>query len=235
MKPRLIQLKKLNKTYYMGENSLHVLKDIDLEIDKGDFTAVMGESGSGKSTLINILGFLDKDYQGEYRLKEKRIENMSDDTLSRLRNAYVGFVFQQFQLIANYSILENVQLPLLYRGLTVQEAQMQALAALERVKIKDQAQKRPRQLSGGQQQRAAIARAIVTKPEFLIADEPTGALDSQTSKEIIELFRSLNKETGITIIMVTHDPNVTKYCNRKFKMRDGILEERKEYEISNLT
>lgn len=218
----------------MGENFLHVLKDIDLEIDKGDFTAIMGESGSGKSTLINILGFLDKDYQGEYLLKEKRIENMSDDTLSRLRNTYVGFVFQQFQLIANYSILENVQLPLLYRGLTVKEAQMQALAALERVKIKDQAQKRPRQLSGGQQQRAAIARAIVTKPEFLIADEPTGALDSQTSKEIIELFRRLNKEMEITIIMVTHDPNVTKYCNRKFKMRDGVLEEGEEYEISNL-
>lgn len=217
----------------MGENSLHVLKDVDLSLNKGDFAAIMGESGSGKSTLINIIGFLDKDFSGEYYFKEEKIGNMSDNILSRLRNANVGFIFQQFQLIQNYSILENVQLPLLYRGMGYKEAGDLAMKALERVKIPEQAMKNPRQLSGGQQQRAAIARSIVTRPEFLIADEPTGALDSQTSREIIELFRSLNEEMNITIIMVTHDPKVTKYCNRIFKMLDGVLTERDTHEISN--
>lgn len=230
---KLIRMDKLNKVYRMGENSLHALKNVHLQIDKGDFVAVMGESGSGKSTLINIIGFLDKNFTGDYIFNEEKIIQMSDNALSRLRNSYVGFIFQQFQLIQNYTILENVQLPLLYRGMGYKESEKIVMEALDRVGIRSQAHKQPRQLSGGQQQRAAIARSIVGNPEFLIADEPTGALDSQTSAEIIELFRALNHELGITIIMVTHDPNITKYCNRRFSMKDGVLTERKTYETTD--
>lgn len=229
----LIRMSNLNKIYRMGENTLHALKDVNMEIDKGDFVAIMGESGSGKSTLINITGFLDKDFSGDYIFNNEKIVKMSDNQLSRLRNSYVGFIFQRFQLIQNYTILENVQLPLLYRGMGFQESEEMVMKALERVGIQTQAKKHPRQLSGGQQQRAAIARSIVGNPKFIIADEPTGALDSQTSAEIIELFRGLNQDLGITIIMVTHDPNVTKYCNRRFTMQDGVLTERETYETTD--
>lgn len=191
----------------------------------------MGESGSGKSTLINILGFLDKNFTGIYRFENVEISKFSDNKLSDLRNKSVGFIFQQFQLIQTYTIAENVELPLLYQGKSYKYAREKALKALDLVGIKNQADKKPKQLSGGQQQRAAIARAIVHNPKFIIADEPTGALDSETSKEIMTLFDELNKKLKITIIMVTHDKNITHNCNRKYFMLDGVLQERDSYEV----
>lgn len=223
----MIDLIKINKFYNSGENKLHVLKDVSLDINSGDFVAIMGESGSGKSTLINILGFLDKNFTGIYKFENVEISKFSDNKLSDLRNKSVGFIFQQFQLIQNYTIAENVELPLLYQGKSYKYAREKALEALDLVGIKNQADKRPKQLSGGQQQRAAIARAIVHNP----ADEPTGALDSETSKEIMALFNELNQKLKITIIMVTHDKNITHNCNRKYFMLDGVLKERDSYEV----
>ncbi len=219
----MIRLEKVNKKYHLEAETLHVLKDVTFEIEKGDFVAIMGESGSGKSTLINIVGLLDNKYTGSYLLDGVEIREKSDDELSMLRNRSVGVIFQQFQLIQNYTIMENTQLPLLYRGMSYEESRVLSSQALEQVGISEKEGKYPRQLSGGQQQRAAIARAIVTKPKFIIADEPTGALDSHTSGEIINLFHRLNQEFKITIIMVTHDPSMTKFCNKKFLMRDGDL------------
>lgn len=227
----MIDLSKINKFYNSGENQLHVLKNVSLDINSGDFVAIMGESGSGKSTLINILGFLDKNFTGIYKFENVEISKFSDNKLSNLRNKSVGFIFQQFQLIQNYTIAENVELPLLYQGKSYKYAREKALKALDLVGIKNQADKKPKQLSGGQQQRAAIARAIVHNPKFIIADEPTGALDSETSKEIMTLFDELNKKLKITIIMVTHDKNITHNCNRKYFMLDGVLQERDSYEV----
>ncbi len=227
----MIDLMKINKFYNSGENKLHVLKNVSLNINSGDFVAIMGESGSGKSTLINILGFLDKNFSGIYKFENIEISKFSDNKLSDLRNKSVGFIFQQFQLIQNYTIAENVELPLLYQGKSYNYAREKALEALNLVGIKNQADKRPKQLSGGQQQRAAIARAIVHNPKFIIADEPTGALDSETSKEIMALFNELNQKLKITIIMVTHDKKITHNCNRKYFMLDGVLKERDSYEI----
>lgn len=227
----MIDLIKINKFYNSGENQLHVLKNVSLDINSGDFVAIMGESGSGKSTLINILGFFDKNFTGIYRFENVEISKFSDNKLSDLRNKSVGFIFQQFQLIQTYTIAENVELPLLYQGKSYKYAREKALEALDLVGIKNQADKKPKQLSGGQQQRAAIARAIVHNPKFIIADEPTGALDSETSKEIMTLFNELNKKLKITIIMVTHDKNITHNCNRKYFMLDGVLQERDSYEV----
>nr|WP_281682567.1 ABC transporter ATP-binding protein [Finegoldia magna] len=227
----MIDLIKINKFYNSGENKLHVLKNVSLNINSGDFVAIMGESGSGKSTLINILGFLDKKFTGIYKFENVEVGKFTDNKLSDLRNKSVGFIFQQFQLIQNYTIAENVELPLLYQGKSYKYAREKALEALDLVGIKTQADKRPKQLSGGQQQRAAIARAIVHNPKFIIADEPTGALDSETSKEIMALFNELNQKLKITIIMVTHDKNITHNCNRKYFMLDGVLIERDSYEV----
>ena len=227
----MIDLIKIDKFYNSGENKLHVLKDVSLNINSGDFVAIMGESGSGKSTLINILGFLDKKFSGIYKFENVEVGKFTDNKLSDLRNKSVGFIFQQFQLIQNYTIAENVELPLLYQGKSYKYVREKALEALDLVGIKNQADKRPKQLSGGQQQRAAIARAIVHNPKFIIADEPTGALDSETSKEIMALFNELNQKLKITIIMVTHDKNITHNCNRKYFMLDGVLKERDSYEV----
>ena len=227
----MIDLIKINKFYNSGENQLHVLKNVSLDINSGDFVAIMGESGSGKSTFIHILGLLDKNFTGIYRFENVEISKFSDNKLSDLRNKSVGFIFQQFQLIQTYTIAENVELPLLYQGKSYKYAREKALEALDLVGIKNQADKKPKQLSGGQQQRAAIARAIVHNPKFIIADEPTGALDSETSKEIMTLFNELNKKLKITIIMVTHDKNITHNCNRKYFMLDGVLQERDSYEV----
>lgn len=227
----MIDLIKINKFYNSGENKLHVLKNVSLNINSGDFVAIMGESGSGKSTLINILGFLDKKFTGIYKFENVEVGKFTDNKLSDLRNKSVGFIFQQFQLIQNYTIAENVELPLLYQGKSYKYSREKALEALDLVGIKTQADKRPKQLSGGQQQRAAIARAIVHNPKFIIADEPTGALDSETSKEIMALFNELNQKLKITIIMVTHDKNITHNCNRKYFMLDGVLKERDSYEV----
>ncbi|MDR0920984.1 MAG: ABC transporter ATP-binding protein [Lactobacillales bacterium] len=218
----MIDLKDVNKYYKTGEESLHVLQDVNLTIDKGEFVAIMGPSGSGKSTLINLIGFIDRKFDGSYLFEGETMEKVSDKELSSLRNKNVGFVFQNFQLIENNTVYENIELPLLYGGKNFSQTSERVLEVAERVGLADKVKKHPKQLSGGQQQRVAIARAIVNDPKFIIADEPTGALDSHTSKEIMEVFQKLNKE-GATIILVTHDPDTIKYCNRLIRIIDGKI------------
>lgn len=223
----MIKLENINKYYSNDEEQLHVLNNINFEINSGDFVAVMGPSGSGKSTLINLIGFIDKKFTGKYLFDGKEIEYGDDKTLSQIRNRSVGFVFQNFSLIENNTIYENVELPLLYAGLSHRETKERVLEALDKVGIKDKADKYPKQLSGGQQQRAAIARALINRPKFIIADEPTGALDSKTSHEIMTLFKSLNEKDNATIILVTHSPDTTPYCDRLIRILDGkIIEDR---------
>lgn len=223
----MIKLENINKYYSTDEEQLHVLNDVNFEITSGEFVAVMGPSGSGKSTLINLIGFIDKKFTGTYEFDGKEVEYSDDKTLSQIRNKSVGFVFQNFSLIENNTIYENVELPLLYAGLSHRETKKRVLEALDKVGIKDKADKLPKQLSGGQQQRAAIARALINRPKFIIADEPTGALDSKTSHEIMTLFKELNEKDNATIILVTHSPETIEYCDRLIKILDGkIIEDR---------
>lgn len=222
----MIKINKINKTYITGEEKLHVLKDVSFDVNEGEFVGIMGESGSGKSTLMNIIGFMDNKYEGEYLFDNKSIRELNDDKLSKIRNKSVGFVFQNFNLIDNYTVRENVELPLLYAGESRKNTREIVLQALESVGIPEKIDKYPTQLSGGQKQRVAIARAIVHKPKFILADEPTGALDSITSKEIMDIFQRLNKENKTTIIMVTHDRSLSSYCSKVLFMVDGNLEER---------
>ncbi|MDL2310772.1 ABC transporter ATP-binding protein [Peptostreptococcaceae bacterium OttesenSCG-928-C18] len=222
----MIEFKKINKTYDAGEEKLHVLKDVSFTVEAGEFVGIMGESGSGKSTLMNIIGFMDNKYKGKYIFEGKIVGDENDDSLSHIRNESVGFVFQNFNLIDNYTVRENIELPLLYAGKSPKKTKEVVLKALESVGIPEKIDKYPTQLSGGQKQRVAIARAIVHKPKFILADEPTGALDSVTSKEIMEIFKSLNEENKTTVIMVTHDRNLSKYCSKVLFMVDGNLEER---------
>lgn len=221
----MIELKNINKYYRNDEESLHVLKDINLKADAGEMIAVMGPSGSGKSTLINLLGFIDTKFEGEYLFEDENLVTTTDDRLSKTRNEMVGFVFQNFSLIENYTVYENVELPLLYNGYGFHQTKEKVMSALEKVGIADKAEKHPRQLSGGQQQRVAIARALINQPKFIIADEPTGALDTHTSNEIMELFKELNRRDHATIFLVTHDPEVVPYCTRLVKIRDGVITE----------
>lgn len=223
----MIELKNINKYYRNDEESLHVLKDINLKADAGEMIAIMGASGSGKSTLINLLGFIDTKFEGQYLFEEENLVATTDDRLSKTRNQMVGFVFQNFSLIENYTVYENVELPLLYNGHGFHQTKEKVMSALEKVGIADKAEKRPRQLSGGQQQRVAIARALINQPKFIIADEPTGALDTHTSNEIMELFKELNRRDHATIFLVTHDPEVVPYCTRLVKIRDGAITEDK--------
>ncbi|MBW9299285.1 ABC transporter ATP-binding protein [Lactococcus raffinolactis] len=221
----MINLKNINKYYYSEEETLHVLNDINLNVKAGEFIAIMGPSGSGKSTLINLLGFIDKKFEGTYLFEGRKIGDYSDKELSSIRNQSVGFVFQNFSLIDTLTVSENIELPLLYSGLSPKDCKGRVLEVLEKVGLQDKINKYPKQLSGGQQQRIAIARAIVNHPKFIIADEPTGALDSQTSKDILSFFQKLNRE-GVTIILVTHDEETVQYCNRLIKVRDGkVIEE----------
>ncbi|WP_099203591.1 ABC transporter ATP-binding protein [Miniphocaeibacter massiliensis] len=222
----MIEIKKVNKTYDSGEEKLHVLKDVTFTVEEGEFVGIMGESGSGKSTLMNIIGFMDNKFEGEYFFEDKLIKNESDDSLSHIRNESVGFVFQNFNLIDNYTVRENIELPLLYAGLSPKKTREVVLKALESVGIPEKIDKYPTQLSGGQKQRVAIARAIVHKPKFILADEPTGALDSVTSKEIMDIFKKLNTENKTTVVMVTHDRTLSTYCTKILFMVDGNLEER---------
>ncbi|MDD3186625.1 MAG: ABC transporter ATP-binding protein [Anaerostipes sp.] len=219
----MIRLENINKYYHTDDEELHVLKDINLHIEKGEFVAIMGPSGSGKSTLIQVIGFLDTNYSGTYTFEDDIVDNKTDNQLSEIRNQKVGFVFQNFQLISNSTIYENVELPLLYNGYSPKDTKKQVLAAIERVGLKGKENKFPTQLSGGQQQRVSIARSLIQQPSFLIADEPTGALDSKTSEEIISLFHKLNEEDGLTIVMVTHDIDMTEYCSRIVHIIDGEL------------
>ncbi|MFO3719428.1 ABC transporter ATP-binding protein [Staphylococcus felis] len=220
----MIELVDVNRHFKNGNETNHILKDINLRIDQGEFVAIMGPSGSGKSTLINILGFIDRGYDGSYYFNGDNYQKRSDNELAEIRNETVGFVFQNFKLIQNNTILENVSIPLLYAGINASERKQRVMEMLHNVGLFDKEHLIPNKLSGGQQQRVAIARAIVNKPKFIIADEPTGALDSKTSKDIMELFMQLNQEQGTTMIVVTHDPKVAQQADRVIHILDGRVQ-----------
>lgn len=224
----MIRLEHVNKYYGQGATRFHVLHDINLQVAAGELMAIIGESGSGKSTLINIIGFLDDDFGGNYFYNDQAIHDYTRADFAKLRNQHVGFVFQNFKLIRDISIAENVILPLLYAGVGRRQAKKTAARVLSRVGLGGYDDKLPTELSGGQQQRVSIARAIIANPDFLIADEPTGALDTKTSQEIMDLFKQLNQTQHTTIIMVTHDPRVAEQCERVVKIIDGrIVDDRK--------
>ena len=219
--PALIQCEDLWKIYRLGDVEVQALRGLDLSIEQGEFVAIMGASGSGKSTLMNILGCLDQPTKGHYRLNGIDVAALRPDQLADIRNRQIGFVFQSFNLIPRTSALENAQLPLFYRGLSLREQRAMASAALCRVGLEGREGHYPTQLSGGQQQRVAIARALVTAPSLLLADEPTGNLDTQSSQEIMAILDRLNKEQGITIILVTHETDIAAYAEREVVIKDG--------------
>jgi len=217
----IVQIRDLVKDYRLVEITSHVLKGICLDIDRGDFVAIMGPSGSGKSTLMNILGCLDKPTSGTYWLDGIAVDSLDRDQLAEIRNRKIGFVFQQFNLLARTSAVENVALPLLYADVSARERHARASEALHEVGLAGWEEHRPSQLSGGQQQRVAIARSLVNHPRIILADEPTGALDTRTSFEIMGIFQRLNREAGITIILVTHEADIATFANRNITLRDG--------------
>ncbi|APH13267.1 TPA: ABC transporter ATP-binding protein [Clostridium botulinum] len=218
----MLTVKDIEKTYNTGEISFKALKGISLKIEKGEFTSIMGPSGSGKSTFMNILGCLDKMDKGEYILNGKDVTDLTENDLAYVRNKEIGFVFQAFNLLPRMTILDNVELPMVYAGLPLKERKERALSALERVGLIDRINHRPNEISGGQKQRVAIARAIVNNPSVIMADEPTGNLDTKSSLDIMRIFQNLNEE-GSTIIMVTHEPDIAKYTKRVVKFRDGHI------------
>jgi putative ABC transport system ATP-binding protein len=221
--PSVIEIRDLVKDYSLGQMPVHVLKGISFEIRRGDFVSLMGPSGSGKSTLMNILGCLDKPTSGTYKLDGISVGGLNRDQLAAIRNKKIGFVFQQFNLLARTSATENVELPLMYTNTPAGERRERAMKALLAVGLAGREDHQPSQLSGGQQQRVAIARSLVNNPKIILADEPTGALDSRTSIEIMAIFQRLNREEGITMIVVTHDPDVATYSNRNLRFKDGLL------------
>lgn len=218
----LIELKDIMKTYVMGDNIVHALNHVDVTIDYGEFTAIMGASGSGKSTMMNILGCLDRPTSGEYYLDGKEIAGYNDDELAHTRNAKIGFVFQNFNLLSKLTAQANVALPLIYAGVGEEERMERAKRALEAVGLGDRLEHKPMEMSGGQRQRVAIARALINNPPVIMADEPTGNLDTKSSYEIMDIFKKMN-EQGKTVIMVTHEPDIAAYCKRVLVMRDGKL------------
>jgi len=220
----MIKIKNLHKSYKTGNSSLHVLKGIDFEVEEGELVAIMGSSGSGKSTLLNILGMLDVLDEGSYILDEVLIKDLDETKAAKYRNKFLGFVFQSFNLINYKTALENVSLPLYYQGVSRKERQEQALEYLSRVGLADWATHLPSELSGGQKQRVAIARAMASKPKVLLADEPTGALDTKTSYEVMALIQKINEE-GNTILVVTHEEDIAKMCKRIVKLKDGVIVE----------
>ena len=226
----ILQLEHIYKDYNQEKFVVPVLKDVSFSVEEGEYVAIMGPSGSGKSTLMNIIGCLDTPTSGTYFLKGVDISGRSDSEMSKIRNKSIGFVFQNFNLLPKQSAVENVALPLLYSGVPRKERRERAKAALEKVGLEDRLEFKPTQLSGGQKQRFAIARAIVTKPDILLADEPTGALDTASGLQVMELFKRLNQE-GMTVIMITHDPDIAAHAHRVMTIRDGILSSAEEEEF----
>ena len=227
----MISIKNLHKSYPIGQSSLHVLKGISFDIDDGELVSIMGSSGSGKSTLLNIIGLLDSYDNGSYYLNDLLMENLSETKAAYYRNKYFGFVFQSFNLIAYKNAQENIALPLYYQGISRKKRNIMAMEYLDKVGLRDWAHHLPSELSGGQKQRIAIARALVTKPKLILADEPTGALDSQTSYEVMGLLTDINKQ-GITVIIVTHEREISEMTNRIIRLRDGMILEDKPVEKS---
>jgi putative ABC transport system ATP-binding protein len=222
--PAIVRIVDLVKNYYMGTQTVHVLKGLNLTFDEGDFIALMGPSGSGKSTLLNVLGCLDRPTSGSYFLGDVDVAQMSDDQLSEVRSTYLGFIFQSYNLLPQYTVVENVELPLLYQGIKLDEKTRNRCVALaEMVGLGDRLDHRPLQLSGGQQQRVAIARSLVNDPHLILGDEPTGNLDTKTSVEIMQTLRELNR-SGKTIIMVTHENDIAEWARRVVRLRDGRVE-----------
>jgi len=218
----LIETRDLWKTYVMGDEEIHALRGVSIAIERGEYVAIMGPSGSGKSTLMNLIGCLDTPTKGSYLLNNKEVASMNDDELARIRNEEIGFVFQTFNLLPRATALHNVELPLIYAGVPSRERQERARGALEKVELTSRASHRPNELSGGQRQRVAIARALVNNPSILLADEPSGNLDSQTSEEIMKVFEGLASQ-GQTVIMVTHEPDIAAHARRVVVLRDGII------------
>ena len=218
----MIKIKNLHKSYPIGKDSLHVLKGMDLHIKEGEFVSIMGSSGSGKSTLLNIVGLLDEHDEGDYHLNSQLIEKLDEKKAAILRNKFLGFVFQSFNLISYKTALENVALPLYYKGIRRKERLKIALEYLDKVGLKGWSTHLPNELSGGQKQRVAIARALVTKPKVILADEPTGALDSTTSSSVMELLREINNE-GMTVFVITHEEDIAKGTDRIVRLKDGVI------------
>ena len=222
--PAMARVINLVKNYYLGENTVHALCDVSLSFDEGDFIALMGPSGSGKSTLLNVLGCLDRLTAGQYILGENDVSEMDDDELSEIRSRYLGFIFQSYNLLPQYTVVENIEVPLLYQGIRLSdETRSRCIRLAEMVGLGERLDHRPMQLSGGQQQRVAIARSLVNDPQVILADEPTGNLDSHTSVEIMQMLTKLN-DLGKTIIMVTHEPDIAQWAKRVIRMRDGHVE-----------
>jgi len=219
----VIETKNITKAYQMGQIQVHALRGVSLEIDRGEFVTIMGPSGSGKSTLMNLLGCLDSPTEGSYSLNGRDVSQLTERELARIRNQEIGFVFQGFNLLARTKAQRQVELPLMYAGLSAGERRRRALESLEAVGLGDRAAHKPEELSGGEQQRVAIARALATNPSIILADEPTGNLDSRTGREVLRIFQQLN-EQGITVIFVTHDAETASYSRRIIHLRDGLIE-----------
>ena len=223
MPGNVIELKDLVKTYHVGETEVRALCGVSYTVKQGDFLAIMGPSGSGKSSLMNILGCLDKPTSGEYILEGEEVSKFDKDKLARIRNQKIGFVFQSFNLLSRTTALENTELPLLYSTTNGKDTTERALEALAAVGLKDRAHHKTNQLSGGEQQRVAIARALLNNPTLILADEPTGNLDSRTSSEVMNIFKSLNEDKGITMIMVTHEPDIAAWASKRIYLKDGLI------------